>query len=110
MRAAITAARLEVSLFAACFSHSNEQVLTSHRVVLSASHVSLRMSHRQTLYGSEVDRSRWRDCVSYVSDNMGNAVGRLFVEKHFDEAAKTVVSIHMCTSELSHNTGNLLYI
>jgi len=31
--------------------------------------------------------------VSYVNDNMGNAVGRLFINKHFDENAKKSVSI-----------------
>ncbi|KAL8599693.1 hypothetical protein ACOMHN_064139 [Nucella lapillus] len=41
------------------------------------------------VYGSESERSRWRECVSYVKDNMGNAVGRLFIEKHFDETSKS---------------------
>ena len=51
----------------------------------------------QTIYGSETERSRWRDCVSYVNDNMGNAVGRLFVSKHFDENAKKSVSTFFTT-------------
>ncbi|KAK7475945.1 hypothetical protein BaRGS_00032834, partial [Batillaria attramentaria] len=45
-----------------------------------------------TVFGSETERARWRECVSYVSDNMGNAVGRLFVEEHFDETSKSTVS------------------
>lgn len=48
----------------------------------------LRKEYHKTIYGSETERSRWRDCVSYVNDNMGNAVGRLFISKHFDENAK----------------------
>lgn len=45
----------------------------------------------QKIYGSDTERSRWRDCISYVNDNMGNAVGRLFVKDHFDAGAKEVV-------------------
>ena len=45
------------------------------------------------MYGSEQELSRWRDCVSYVNDNIGNAVGRMFVEEYFDEDAKEIVSV-----------------
>lgn len=40
------------------------------------------------IFGSKAERARWRDCVTFVNDNMGNAVGRLFIEEHFDEEAK----------------------
>ena len=47
----------------------------------------------QMVYGSNLERLRWRECVSYVNDHMvmGNAVGRLFVTEHFDETAKSTV-------------------
>ena len=46
------------------------------------------------MYGSEQELSRWRDCVSYVNDHIGNAVGRMFVEEYFDEDAKEIVSVY----------------
>ncbi|XP_060595469.1 neprilysin-4-like [Ruditapes philippinarum] len=48
----------------------------------------LRTEYYKAIFGSKQERVRWRDCVSYVNDNLGNAVGRLFVSKHFDEDAK----------------------
>ncbi|KAL5013750.1 hypothetical protein ScPMuIL_008020 [Solemya velum] len=48
----------------------------------------LRKEYHKTIYGSPTERARWRDCVSYVNENMGNAVGRMFVEEHFNEEAK----------------------
>lgn len=46
----------------------------------------------QVLYGTDSDRARWRTCVSYTNDNFGMAVGRLFVQKYFNEGAKASVS------------------
>ncbi|XP_041377797.1 neprilysin-1-like [Gigantopelta aegis] len=61
-----------------------------HRVAnLPDAYKQVRKEYFKKLYGSETERSRWRDCVSYVKDNMGYAVGRLFVEQHFDEDAKS---------------------
>ena len=45
----------------------------------------------QTVFGSEAEPSRWRECVSYVNDHMGNALGRMFVKEHFDETSKSTV-------------------
>ncbi|WAR15723.1 NEP4-like protein [Mya arenaria] len=44
--------------------------------------------YHKILYGSRSETSRWRYCVTYVNNNLGNAVGRLFINKHFDETAK----------------------
>lgn len=49
----------------------------------------IKKDYYKTVFGSETERARWRDCVSYVNDNMGNAVGRLFVQEHFDETSKS---------------------
>ncbi|MBK0419796.1 peptidase M13 [Leucobacter sp. CSA1] len=41
------------------------------------------------LTGATEQRDRWRRGVSFVEGAMGEAVGRLYVERHFDETAKT---------------------
>ncbi|WP_449279358.1 M13 family metallopeptidase [Leucobacter sp. GX0328] len=40
------------------------------------------------LTGAPEQRERWRRGVSFVEGAMGEAVGRLYVERHFDESAK----------------------
>ena len=40
------------------------------------------------LTGAPEQRDRWRRGVSFVEGAMGEAVGRLYVERHFDETAK----------------------
>lgn len=52
------------------------------------SHVSL-----QILTGVEVQAARWKRCINYANTYMGFAVGRLFTQKHFDQAAKDSVSL-----------------
>ena len=47
----------------------------------------------QALHGVKQDEPRWRMCVRHVNDNFGMAVGRIFVERHFNERAKANVSI-----------------
>ena len=49
----------------------------------------------QALHGTHADRARWRVCVSYVNDNFGMAVGRMFVKDNFDIKAKINVSDRM---------------
>ncbi|XP_076451583.1 neprilysin-1-like [Babylonia areolata] len=63
----------------------------------------IKKDYYKTVFGSESERSRWRECVSYVNDNMGNAVGRLFVEKHFDETSKSTAL------EMIHNIREAFY-
>ncbi|XP_059158497.1 neprilysin-1-like [Physella acuta] len=48
----------------------------------------IRSEFSKHIFGSESEPPRWYDCVSYINDNMGNAAGRLFVERHFDEGSK----------------------
>ncbi|QBE48822.1 M13 family metallopeptidase [Leucobacter triazinivorans] len=43
------------------------------------------------LTGATEQRDRWRRGVSFVEGAMGEAVGRLYVERHFDEAAKSAM-------------------
>ncbi|WP_449282675.1 M13 family metallopeptidase [Leucobacter sp.] len=43
------------------------------------------------LTGAPEQRDRWRRGVSFVEGAMGEAVGRLYVERHFDETAKSAM-------------------
>ncbi|MBK0422115.1 peptidase M13 [Leucobacter sp. CSA2] len=43
------------------------------------------------LTGATEQRERWRRGVSFVEGAMGEAVGRLYVERHFDEDAKAAM-------------------
>ncbi|QIK63214.1 peptidase M13 [Leucobacter viscericola] len=43
------------------------------------------------LTGATEQRERWRRGVSFVEGAMGEAVGRIYVEKHFDEDAKAAM-------------------
>jgi len=56
--------------------------------------LDLRRDFNKAMSGTEHDRARWRTCTSYVNENFGMAVGRLFIEKHFDERAKAN-AVHM---------------
>ena len=42
--------------------------------------------------GAAGEPDRWKLCVSYANDNAGFAVGRLFVEHHFNDNSKAKVS------------------
>lgn len=46
----------------------------------------------KVLYGSSHIRSRWRKCVDVVVNYLGLPIGRLFVQRHFDEEAKAGIS------------------
>jgi len=45
------------------------------------------------LTGAPEQRDRWRRGVSFVEGAMGEAVGRLYVERHFDESAKASMDV-----------------
>ncbi|CAG7608652.1 M13 family metallopeptidase [Leucobacter soli] len=45
------------------------------------------------LTGATEQRDRWRRGVSFVEGAMGEAVGRLYVERHFDESAKASMDV-----------------
>ena len=46
-----------------------------------------------TLTGTPEQRDRWKRGVSFVEGAMGEAVGRLYVERHFDEGAKAEMDV-----------------
>ena len=45
------------------------------------------------LLGNTKEPPRWRICVQYVNDNLGMAVGSMFVKEHFKEDSKEIVRI-----------------
>jgi len=45
------------------------------------------------LTGATEQRERWRRGVSFVEGAMGEAVGRLYVERHFDESSKAEMDV-----------------
>nr|XP_004657773.2 membrane metallo-endopeptidase-like 1 [Jaculus jaculus] len=51
-----------------------------------------RVNYRKVLYGTTVEEVRWRECVSYVNNNMESAVGSLYVKEAFPEDSKNMVS------------------
>ncbi|MES2417160.1 MAG: M13-type metalloendopeptidase [Bacteroidota bacterium] len=44
--------------------------------------------YNKTLYGVKEQKPQWRRAVNVVNDNLGEVVGKLYVEKHFPPAAK----------------------
>ncbi|XP_060115115.1 membrane metallo-endopeptidase-like 1 isoform X2 [Heteronotia binoei] len=50
-----------------------------------------RANYRKGLYGTMVEEARWRECVSYVNNNMENAVGALYVRETFAGKSKRMV-------------------
>jgi membrane metallo-endopeptidase-like protein 1 len=55
---------------------------------LPQSFINLRRNYNKAVHGIDQEQSRWRTCVNYVNENFGMAVGRIFVEAHFNEEAK----------------------
>jgi predicted metalloendopeptidase len=65
------------------------QLITMHAPLLSESfdEASFEMFGR-TLSGQQARRPRWKRGVQLVNGSMGEALGRLYVERHFPAAAK----------------------
>ncbi|SDY70836.1 M13 family metallopeptidase [Herbiconiux ginsengi] len=49
--------------------------------------------YARTLTGTPVMRARWKRGVSLVEGSMGEAVGRIYVEKHFPPTAKAAMDV-----------------
>ncbi|XP_064641839.1 neprilysin-4-like [Lineus longissimus] len=58
---------------------------------------SISNAYRQVVYGSKTEQARWKTCVKQVTYEMGDAVGRVYVQKRFDEEAK-VYATEMITN------------
>src|SRR5262249_6570783 len=65
------------------------KLLDAYAPVLSAQFADLEFDfHERTLNGVKEPRLRWRRAVESMDDNMGEMLGRMFVEAHFPPAAK----------------------
>ena len=65
------------------------QVIRSTAPFLSDEFVNERFAFYGTkLTGAPMNRARWKRAVSLVEGSLGEAVGKIYVEKHFPEAAK----------------------
>jgi putative endopeptidase len=65
------------------------QLLDAYAPALSAQFADLNFGFKQkTLNGVEEPRPRWRRAVDSMDNNMGELIGRMFVESHFGAEAK----------------------
>ncbi|ESO95683.1 hypothetical protein LOTGIDRAFT_188395 [Lottia gigantea] len=45
-------------------------------------------NYKRVVYGIKREEPRWKMCAEYVKDTLGHAVGRMFVDRYFDESSK----------------------
>ena len=70
------------------------QVIRSNAAYLSSDFVETNFDfYGNTLTGTPELRARWKRGVSLVEGALGEAVGRIYVERHFPEAAKTAMDV-----------------
>ena len=70
------------------------QVIRSSAAYLSDDFVEANFDfYGRTLSGTPELRARWKRGVSLVEGAMGEAVGRIYVDRHFPEAAKTSMDV-----------------
>jgi putative endopeptidase len=70
------------------------QVIRSSAAYLSDAFVEANFGfYGRTLTGTPELRARWKRGVSLVEGAMGEAVGRIYVERHFPEAAKASMDV-----------------
>ena len=59
---------------------------------LSTPFLHARMHYKEKILGSKGLRKRWKTCVSYTNEYLGELLGKLYVKDHFAEKSKTLVS------------------
>ncbi len=70
------------------------QVIRSNAAYLSSEFVEANFDfYGRTLTGTPELRARWKRGVSLVEGALGEAVGRIYVERHFPEEAKTAMDV-----------------
>ncbi|GAA4675838.1 M13 family metallopeptidase [Frondihabitans cladoniiphilus] len=70
------------------------QIVRSFAAYLSKGFVEANFEfYGKTLTGTPVQRARWKRGVSLVEGAMGEAVGRIYVERHFAPAAKQTMDV-----------------
>ncbi|HEX4444332.1 MAG TPA: M13-type metalloendopeptidase [Galbitalea sp.] len=70
------------------------QVIRSNAAYLSSAFVDANFDfYGKTLTGTPELRARWKRGVSLVEGSLGEAVGRIYVERHFPDSAKKAMDI-----------------
>ncbi len=70
------------------------QVIRSNSPYLSSDFVNTNFDfYGKTLTGTPELRARWKRGVSLVESALGESVGRIYVERHFPEAAKSAMDV-----------------
>jgi len=70
------------------------QVIRSNAAYLSSEFVEANFDfYGRTLTGTPEMRARWKRGVSLVEGALGEAIGRVYVERHFPETAKTSMDV-----------------
>jgi predicted metalloendopeptidase len=66
----------------------------------------------RTLSGTPEMRPRWKRCVSIVDDELGEALGKKYVEKTFGEAgkARTLELVHEIEAEMAKDIDSLTWM
>lgn len=64
------------------------RLLTAYAGYLSKEFVDARFEYQKAVYGREEQVPRWRRALSSVNGLIGEALGQLYVEKHFSPDAK----------------------
>ncbi|MBX3078490.1 MAG: peptidase M13 [Cryobacterium sp.] len=70
------------------------QIIRSSAAYLSSDFVNANFDfYGKTLTGTPELRERWKRAVSFVEGMMGEAVGRIYIDRHFPPAAKAAMDI-----------------
>ena len=64
------------------------QTLNNYARFLSTPFVNTRFDYIKKIFGQQKQRPRWERVSFYVNDNLGEALGQLYVEKYFTPEAK----------------------
>jgi len=66
-------------------------IVQTYTNVLPVSFRDAQFAFAKVVQGTEKDTERWKDALSFVNTALGEALGRLYVEKHFSGDAKQQV-------------------
>ncbi|GAB1602196.1 neprilysin-4-like [Argonauta hians] len=70
----------------------------------------IKKEYHEKIFGQQSYTPRWRECTNFVAENLGNAIGRLFIANYFDEEAKKsakemIHNIREAFNELLHEVA-----
>ena len=63
-------------------------VISSSAGMLSDNFTDRKFEYKKVAYGVQQQQPRWKRALSFVQDIMGEAVGKLYVQKYFPESSK----------------------